>query len=86
MEVSPVIKRRVVSLALIVPIFALVTAVSLAFPKLIFGTLNFAAWAVMIGLMAFMTYTIINTDGRELPRQRPTHLDVQPADPRTRVI
>ncbi|MBM3377792.1 MAG: hypothetical protein FJY38_06300 [Betaproteobacteria bacterium] len=86
MEVSPVIKRRVVSLAMIVPIFALVTAVSLAFPKLISGTLNLAAWAVMIGLMAFMTYTIINTDGRELPKQRPTHLDVQSADPHTRVI
>lgn len=86
MDVNPVIKRRVVSLAMVVPIFALVTAVSLAFPKLIFGTLNFAAWAVMIGLMAFMTYTIINTDGRELPKQRPTHLDVQPADPRTRVV
>ncbi|MFM1826757.1 MAG: Flagellar M-ring protein [Pseudomonadota bacterium] len=86
MDVNPVIKRRVVSLAMVVPIFALVTAVSLAFPKLIFGTLNFAAWAVMIGLMAFMTYTIINTDGRELPKQRPTHLDVKPADPRTRVI
>ena len=60
-----VIQKKLMAFLMVAPLALIYMVLAVAHPS-IFLAFDIMAYAVMVGLMAFMTYVIVKTDGKEI--------------------
>jgi hypothetical protein len=79
------IQKKLIAFLAVAPIALIYMVLAMVHPK-VFLAFDMMAYVVMVGLMAFMTYVIVKTDGEEI-KPRPTYkAKVKVADPRSQVV
>ncbi len=80
-----VIQKKLMAFLMVAPLALIYMVLAVAHPS-IFLAFDIMAYAVMVGLMAFMTYVIVKTDGKEIRPNPSFKAKIKVADPRSQVV